>query len=136
MLAGFTKDGRVHLSSYLNPGSSLLLIWIVLFLLFHLFFSVDKVIDCLPVFCPFKILTGIPCPGCGMTRAFLAFAEGDFLMAFQYNPFSTLLFIIIILSSFDIHLPVPQGFKRCFYTASLIGIVLWWFLARLVPNIA
>ena len=136
MLVGFMKDGRVHLSSYLNTGFFLLLVWTALFLSFHLFISVNKVIDCLPVFCPFRILTGISCPGCGMTRAFLALAEGDFLTAFQYNPFSIPLFIIIILSSFNIHLPVPQGFQRCFYTTALIVIVLWWFLARLVPNIA
>ena len=36
--------------------------------------------------CPFYRLTGIPCPGCGMTRAFLAAARLDFGAAFAYHP--------------------------------------------------
>ncbi len=30
--------------------------------------------------------TGIPCPTCGMTRALLAAASGDFAAAFYYHP--------------------------------------------------
>ncbi|MDR2736552.1 MAG: DUF2752 domain-containing protein [Gracilibacteraceae bacterium] len=36
--------------------------------------------------CPFLAVSGIPCPGCGMTRAFLAFFRLDFAQAFLYHP--------------------------------------------------
>lgn len=36
--------------------------------------------------CPFKAITGIPCPGCGMTRAVLHACKGDFREAFRYHP--------------------------------------------------
>ena len=36
--------------------------------------------------CPFKAVTGIPCPGCGMTRAVLSACKGDFRGAFYYHP--------------------------------------------------
>ena len=36
--------------------------------------------------CPFKAITGIPCPGCGMTRAVLSACRGDFAGAFRYHP--------------------------------------------------
>ena len=36
--------------------------------------------------CPFKAVTGIPCPGCGMTRAVLSALRGDFRTAFYYHP--------------------------------------------------
>ena len=36
--------------------------------------------------CPFKAVTGIPCPGCGMTRAVLSACRGDFSGAFHYHP--------------------------------------------------
>ena len=36
--------------------------------------------------CPFKALTGIPCPGCGMTRAVLHACKGEFREAFYYHP--------------------------------------------------
>jgi hypothetical protein len=31
--------------------------------------------------------TGLPCPGCGMTRALTAFSHGDFTAALGLNPF-------------------------------------------------
>lgn len=36
--------------------------------------------------CPFLSITGIPCPGCGMTRSLLAFLKGDLYSSFQYHP--------------------------------------------------
>lgn len=37
-------------------------------------------------FCPLVIITGFPCPGCGMTRAFLFAFTGQFVRAFHANP--------------------------------------------------
>ena len=34
--------------------------------------------------CPFRGITGLPCPACGMTRAGLLFLRGDFQGAFRY----------------------------------------------------
>jgi hypothetical protein len=36
--------------------------------------------------CPFREITGIPCVGCGGTRAMLALARGDLQAAFSWNP--------------------------------------------------
>ena len=36
--------------------------------------------------CPMRLLTGFPCPGCGMTRALIAFFSGDFHAAWHYHP--------------------------------------------------
>jgi hypothetical protein len=36
--------------------------------------------------CPLKSLTGVPCPGCGTTRAALALAHFDFAAAFAVSP--------------------------------------------------
>ena len=36
--------------------------------------------------CPVKYFFGIACPGCGMTRAWLAVARLDFSSAFAYHP--------------------------------------------------
>lgn len=46
--------------------------------------------------CIISGVTGFPCPGCGMTRAWISFLKGDFLKAFKYNPlFLVVLFIVI-----------------------------------------
>jgi hypothetical protein len=44
----------------------------------------------LPV-CPTAALLDVPCPGCGLTRATLAFARGDFATALRLHPLVPLL---------------------------------------------
>jgi hypothetical protein len=39
-----------------------------------------------PPLCLFKLMTGFPCAGCGMTRAFEAAARGRFREAFEWHP--------------------------------------------------
>ncbi len=41
--------------------------------------------------CPFKLLTGLPCPGCGGLRAANALLRGEILSALYINPLSCLL---------------------------------------------
>lgn len=36
--------------------------------------------------CPIRYVTGISCPGCGMTRAFVSAIKLDLAAAFGYNP--------------------------------------------------
>lgn len=37
--------------------------------------------------CPFKLLTGLNCPGCGLQRATYALLHGHIREAWSYNPF-------------------------------------------------
>ncbi|MDP8254401.1 MAG: DUF2752 domain-containing protein [Candidatus Alcyoniella australis] len=45
-----------------------------------------------PPLCPFRHLTNLPCPGCGMTRAFVALAHGRIVEALGYNLLVLVLF--------------------------------------------
>jgi hypothetical protein len=49
--------------------------------------------------CPFALVTGVPCPGCGMTRASLALLHGDLAAAFRLQPLSPVLVPIAALLS-------------------------------------
>jgi len=40
--------------------------------------------------CPFKALSGLPCPTCGGTHALAALAGGHFVEALRFNPLVTL----------------------------------------------
>ena len=40
----------------------------------------------LPESCWFKRLTGMVCPGCGLTRSVICLVHGDFLGAWHFNP--------------------------------------------------
>ncbi len=46
--------------------------------------------------CMFKKMTGLPCPSCGMSRAFCSISRGRIADAFDYNPLSMLLYPIIV----------------------------------------
>lgn len=50
--------------------------------------------------CPFKMLTGFPCPGCGITKSLVYFYEGDILKSISYHilgPFVIVFCIVTIV---------------------------------------
>ena len=55
------------------------------------------VIDTLNIGCPFRWLTGIPCPTCGITRAYVSFFSLDFKGAFLNHPLFWLLPILLFI---------------------------------------
>jgi hypothetical protein len=55
-------------------------------------------------FCPFKMLTGFPCPGCGITKSLVYFYEGDLYKSVSYHLLGPAvivfcLFTIIVLTT-------------------------------------
>ena len=46
--------------------------------------------------CAFRGLTGIPCPGCGGTRALLHLAKGDISGCIELNPSAPLIFLCLL----------------------------------------
>lgn len=47
--------------------------------------------------CGFKNLTGLPCPGCGLTHSFCAIGKGDFAGGISYNLLGLPLFLLFVL---------------------------------------
>lgn len=56
--------------------------WLGVFLLIY-YLLMEHIFS---AFCPSVIITGFPCPGCGMTRAFLFVLTGQFERAWNINP--------------------------------------------------
>lgn len=50
----------------------------------------------LPTLCAFKALCGMPCPGCGLTRSFVATAHFDLARGFAFHPLGPLLFLLVL----------------------------------------
>jgi hypothetical protein len=46
--------------------------------------------------CGFKWLTGLPCPGCGLTHSFCALGHGNLRQALEYNALGPILFVCAI----------------------------------------
>ena len=47
--------------------------------------------------CPLDRFAGIPCPLCGITRAFTSAARGDFPAAFYYHPLWPVILLALVL---------------------------------------
>jgi hypothetical protein len=49
-----------------------------------------------PLACPFRTLTGLPCPLCGMTRAVVAAMHGHVVASLRFNPAGILVVALAI----------------------------------------
>jgi hypothetical protein len=50
----------------------------------------------LPGVCAYQQLTGQHCPGCGLTRCFVALAHGDAAGAWSYNAVGVVFFFVVL----------------------------------------
>lgn len=75
--------------------------------------------------CPFKVLTGLPCPFCGSTRAALLLAQGRPIEASGAHPLPTLLwgvFLVggLVAAGYSLSgRPLPR-WKKSWHTPALV----------------
>lgn len=50
----------------------------------------------LPPVCTMRRVTGLNCPGCGLTRSFILLARGDLVGAWHFNPAGLLFFALTV----------------------------------------
>ena len=67
----------------------------------------------LPSLCVFHITTGLPCPGCGMTRAIVCCCHGRFADSIGYHPLGLIVFAWIVVAAV-LRLPFPDAWRRRF----------------------
>lgn len=66
-----------------------------------------------PAVCAVRTTTGVSCPGCGLTRSFVATADGDLERAFQLHAFGPplmMLFGLIVATRW-----LPRSSQRPFF---------------------
>jgi hypothetical protein len=90
LLARLEQDAerRVHLNVFF---SAIILLVAAVFIVHH-----QATLDALPHVCLVQATTGIPCPGCGVTRSILAVLIGDLGRAWQMNPAGPLLCLSVV----------------------------------------
>ena len=62
--------------------------------------------------CPFQAVTGLPCPGCGMTRSCMCLMKGDVRQSFHFHLFGPLIFLIGV--SALVGTLLPSGPRQAF----------------------
>ena len=50
----------------------------------------------LPEFCLSRIMAGVSCPGCGLTRCFISVMHGDLVSAWKFNPAGLLALAVVV----------------------------------------
>jgi hypothetical protein len=80
--------------------------------------------------CPFKMLTGFPCPGCGITKSLVYFYEGDLYKSMYYHvlgPFVVLFCLVTIVVLIAELITKKEYFNSILYNKKL-AYVLAFFL--------
>ena len=86
------RIGR-DIRQYKWAGAAFLIYYIVVKAVFH-------------AFCPLLILTGLPCPGCGTTRALIYIFRGQFGRAWQLNPSA---FLMVLFGVYFVYMRYVKG---------------------------
>ena len=105
----------------------------------------DGAVGHLPSICPFYNLTGLPCPGCGLTRAFVCLGHGRWHEALHWHPLGWLVYAVCVMLWVRnglfwgwgvtlLPLPPPAATRLTFGAAALLlltGIArIGWLTAR------
>jgi hypothetical protein len=91
----------------------------------------------LPALCMWKSTVGINCPGCGLTRAFVAIAHGQWTAAWKFNGASPFIFALVV---YQVPFRIVQiwrmrGGKREFaHSPMLIALLAWGAVAALLAQ--
>ncbi len=93
--------------------------------------------------CPIRRLVGLPCPGCGMSRALLALGGGDWARAIELHPLAPVLalevFLLWVLWGLVEARRISSPSRRALVTwlgvngAALVALWLWRLAAGTLP---
>lgn len=89
--------------------------------------------------CPMVLLTGMPCPGCGMTRAGFKVLHFDFAGAWRVHPFIYAVIVLAVIFAAERYIVQSRSmtvFKWC-AAVTMTGLILFyiWRMARFFPNV-
>ena len=96
-------------------------------IVFYLFNIVNITIPCI-----FKTYFKIPCPGCGLTRAFREILSLNLLEAFKYNILSIPLFITILFINILIIIDIVKNSNLAFKCYKKILKYYWIFIVLII----
>lgn len=80
--------------------------------------------------CPFRLIFGIPCPGCGMSRALLALVHGDLKASLSFHPLLIPTALCLMLGVVFWKKNSRKAYRAVLYIWIAAMIILW--LIRLV----
>ena len=73
--------------------------------------------------CLFRAMSGLPCPGCGLTRALSSLIQGDPAAAFSYHPFAFILLPLFLVLAAHNFLPIPARQRLQAFCGRYDGVI-------------
>ena len=90
-------------------------------------------------FCPFKMLTGFPCPGCGITKSLVYLYEGDLHKSITFHLFGPVVMVLsvyfLIKFSLELYYKKPffaTTFNKKKWTYVFVALLIVYHLIRIV----
>lgn len=77
--------------------------------------------------CPFKMLTGFPCPGCGITKSIIFLYKGNLVKSFGYHLFGP--FVVLFCLATIIVLSIELITQRQYFRYFVYNKSIAYFLA-------
>lgn len=124
---------------YMNKNiKTTLIITSILLILFLIIHFTHYYIPCI-----FHEITGLYCPGCGITRMFLALLKGNIYAAFRYNMlvFCSLPLIIFfcieyIYSKYKNKIPLYKKIPNYIWALIIVILIIWMIIRNIFPFFA
>lgn len=90
----------------------------------------DNQLETAQSLCPLKMLTGFPCPGCGITKSLVYFYEGDLIRSLTFHLFGpfVVLFSLVTIAVLTTELIT----KKEYLNAYLYNKKIAYFLAAIL----
>ena len=116
--------------------------YLIIILILLIYFVIGKITG-FYIPCPIHKITGLYCPGCGITRMFIYISKLDFYHAFRSNmllfilfPFALLLFIDNLYSIVKNKRPYYQKINNKVWYILIIILVIYGILRNIFPILA
>ena len=115
---------------------------IIIVVILIIYLIVGKIIN-IYIPCPLHKLTGLYCPGCGITRMLLAILRLDFYKAFRYNPlafvlspFAIFLLVDYIYKSYKNKIPIYKRINKNVWYVLIFILLVYGVLRNIFPILA
>lgn len=87
--------------------------------------------------CPFRAVTGLKCPGCGLSHAATALVHLDFAGAMAENALFIPIFLYLAYAFYRVFIrknkdPLADKLGRRIDVIFLIVILLWWIVRNII----
>jgi hypothetical protein len=97
---------------------------------FFMLNDADNHLETAQSLCPLKMLTGFPCPGCGITKSLVYFYEGDLRRSLTFHLFGP--FVILFSLATIVVLTTELITKKEYFNAYLYNRKMAYFLAAIL----